>query len=213
MEISGLTRRFLQGADCWNRAGKCVQPRCAKPCCSGNGCWGCHKCSRAFPSLQNRSQNFPSWAVKGVFICSNSLYLFPLPALPSWLPAESKTWSPVWSARHRHITSSHESSQKGSEIPLFGVCRLEWAPNSGTPIPPQEHLVLLAGEGLALIPLKLGGWSSPECLPSVPDPPSVLDPPFSSMCSLHKSCEPQAVSGGGDCGLNPIPCSGCSGCS
>lgn len=186
MEISGSTRRFLQGADCWSRAGKCMEPLCAKPCCNGNGRWGCHKCSRAFTSLQNRSQNFPSQAVRGVFFCSNSIYLFPLSPLPSSLPSGSKTWSPGCSAHHRHITCSHQSSQKGSEIPVWGVqigVGTECPQSPGTPIPPQEHLVLLGGEGLVLTPLKLGGWSPPECPPSVPDPPLVPDPPFSSMCS------------------------------
>lgn len=190
MEISGSTRRFLQGADCWSRAGKCMEPLCAKPCCNGNGRWGCHKCSRAFTSLQNRSQNFPSQAVRGVFFCSNSIYfgylcfLFPL-CLPHF-PSGSKTWSPGCSAHHRHITCSHQSSQKGSEIPVWGVqigVGTECPQSPGTPIPPQEHLVLLGGEGLVLTPLQLGGWSPPECPPSVPDPPLVPDPPFSSMSS------------------------------
>lgn len=67
-------------------------------------------------SLQSRSQNFPSQAVKGVFFCFNSIYLFSLFLLPSWLPAGSKNWSLGWSVHHRHITSSHQSSQnqKGS---------------------------------------------------------------------------------------------------
>lgn len=90
-------------------------------------------------------------------------FLFPL-CLPGFqLEAKPGAWGaqPIKGTSPAHIRAPQkvqESSQKGSEKPLFGVCRLEWAPNipssqsPGTPIPPQEHLLLLGGEGLVLIP-------------------------------------------------------------
>lgn len=86
----------------------------------------------------------------------------------------------VLSPSQAHHLLTSELPKRFRNSPVWGVqigVGTECPQSPGTPVSPQEHLVLLGGEGLVLTPLKLSGWSPPEC------PPSVPDPPFSSMCS------------------------------
>lgn len=149
--------------------------------------------------LPRLSKEFSS--VLTPFICF--LCLLCLPGFQ--LEAKTGTWGgqPITGTSPAHIRAPkkvQESSQKGSEKPLFEMCRLEWAPRApnsqspGIPILPQECLVLL-GEGLVLIPhsrhLKLGEQSPPELSAS-----HLCLTPLCPLCAPHMSCEPQVVSGG-----------------
>lgn len=218
MEISGWMRRFLQGADCWGRAGKCREPLCAKPCWNGDGRWGCHKHSRAFTSLQSRSQNLPSQAVRGVFFCFDSIYLFPFPPLPSrWKQKlEPEVAQPITGTSPAHITTPkkvQESFCLKCAGRSFGTPKAPNFQSPGTAVPPQEHLVLL-GEALALIThsrhLKLGERSLPEL-----SAPHLCLSPLSPPRAPHtRAVSPRlCLEGVTLVSSHPIPSWGCSRCS
>lgn len=127
----------------------------------------CHKSSRARQSFHLSFKMEPKAFLPRLSEefspVLTATYLFHLPPLPSWLPAEAKAqaWGgqPIPATLQTHI-GAPKKVQKSPCV--FEVCWLEWAPNApnthpsgwGVPAESQEYLVPLIGEV----------WCSPDVL-------------------------------------------------